>query len=124
MKTESGEWKAGAVLWDWLIYPYHFSLRCVILILMVTETQLSKAKNLLKNAGCTDIFLFGSQATGRAHSDSDVDLGVKGLPPRLFYRMHWQLEDALDMKVDLVDFDFQRDFFELLQSMGELRKIG
>ena len=106
------------------IYPYHFSLLCVILTFMVTETQLSTAKNLLKNAGCTDIFLFGSQATGRAHSDSDVDLGVKGLPPRLFYRMHWQLEDALNMKVDLVDFDFQRDFFELLQSVGELKKIG
>ena len=103
---------------------YHFFSDCDILIHMVTANQLLTATNLLKNAGCTDIFLFGSQATGRAHSDSDVDLGVKGLPPRLFYRMHWQLEDALDMKVDLVDFDFQRDFFELLQSMGELKKIG
>ena len=102
-----------------LFFPF-----CVILILMVTERQLSTATNLLKNAGCTDVFLFGSQATGRAHSGSDVDLGVKGLPPAMFYRMHWQLEDVFDMKVDLVDFDFQKDFFELLQRIGELKKIG
>ncbi|MBR7080673.1 MAG: nucleotidyltransferase domain-containing protein [Treponema sp.] len=91
---------------------------------MVTEAQLSKATTILKDAGCTDVFLFGSQATGRAHSGSDVDLGVKGLPPRLFYRMHWKLEDALKMPVDLVDFDFQKDFYELLQRVGELKKIG
>lgn len=86
--------------------------------------MLATAANLLKKAGCTEVFLFGSQATGRAHSGSDVDLGVKGLPPKLFFRMHWQLEDALNMKVDLVDFDFQKDFFELLQRIGELKKIG
>ena len=86
--------------------------------------MLSTATNLLKNAGCTEVFLFGSQATGRAHSGSDVDLGVKGLPPKLFFRIHWQLEEALKTKVDLVDFDFQKDFFELLQRIGELKKIG
>ena len=90
----------------------------------MTAQQLSTAANLLKNAGCTEIFLFGSQAMGHAHAGSDVDLGVKGLPPRLFYRMHWQLEEALDMPVDLVDFDFQKDFYELLQRLGELKKIG
>ncbi|MBR0031994.1 MAG: nucleotidyltransferase domain-containing protein [Treponema sp.] len=91
---------------------------------MVTKNQLSTVVNLLKNAGCTEVFLFGSQATGRAHADSDIDLGVKGLPPNLFYRMCWKLEDALDMPVDLVDFDFQTDFYELLQRIGELKKIG
>ena len=86
--------------------------------------KLKLASNILKKAGCTEVYLFGSQATGRANENSDVDLGVKGLPPRLFYRMHWQLEEALDMKVDLVDFDFQKDFYELLNRIGELKKIG
>ena len=86
--------------------------------------KLKLASDILKNAGCTEVYLFGSQATGRANENSDVDLGVKGLPPRLFYRMHWQLEEALDMKVDLVDFDFQKDFYELLNRIGELKKIG
>ena len=43
---------------------------------MVTAKQLLTATNILKNAGCTDVFLFGSQATGRAHAGSDVDLGI------------------------------------------------
>ena len=85
---------------------------------------LSKATDLLKNAGCTEVYLFGSQATGRAHAGSDVDLGVRGLPPKLFFRMHSDLEEALRMPVDLVDFDFQKDFFDLLNRIGELKKIG
>lgn len=95
-----------------------------VIILSMNAKLLSKATDILKNAGCAEVFLFGSQATGRAHDGSDVDLGVKGLPPRLFYRMHWQLEDALNMPVDLVDFDVQKDFFELLQRIGEVKKIG
>ena len=85
---------------------------------------LSKATDILKNAGCTEIYLFGSQATGHAHSNSDVDLGVKGLPPKLFFLTHSDLEEALHMPVDLVDFDYQNDFFDLLQRSGELKKIG
>lgn len=85
---------------------------------------LAKATNILKNAGCTEIYLFGSQATGKANPNSDVDLGVKGLPPRLFFRMHSDLEEVLKMPVDLVDFDYQIDFFNLLKKVGELKKIG
>ena len=86
--------------------------------------NLSKATDLLKKAGCTEIYLFGQQATGRANANSDIDLGVKGLPPRLFFRMHSNLEEALKMPVDLVDFDCQTDFFALLKRVGELKKIG
>ena len=80
---------------------------------------LSKATDILKNAGCTEVYLFGSQATGKAHSGSDVDFGV-----RLLFRMHSDLEEALRMPVDLLDFDSQVDFYNLLQRVGELRKIG
>ena len=93
-------------------------------IISVNAMILAKATNILKNAGCTEIYLFGSQATGKANDNSDVDLGVKGLPPKLFFRMHSDLEEALKMPVDLVDFDYQKDFFDLLQRVGELKKIG
>ena len=85
---------------------------------------LAKATDILKSAGCSEAYLFGSQATGKAHSLSDVDLGVRGLPPRLLFRMHSDLEEALKMPVDLVDFDSHADFYDLLQRVGELRKIG
>ena len=80
--------------------------------------------NILKDAGCISVYLFGSQVRGTANECSDIDLGVRGLPPSSFFRTHLRLENALGMKVDLVDFDYQRGFFELLQSVGELRQIG
>ena len=88
------------------------------------EEKLLIATNILKNAGCKEIFLFGSQAKGNATEFSDIDLGVKGLPLHSFFSIHFDLETALNMKVDLVDFDYQKDFFLLLQKHGELKKIG
>ncbi len=94
-----------------------------IILLMNTE-KLALATKILKNAGCTEVYLFGSQATGRANENSDVDLGVKGLPASVFFGIHYDLEQALRMRVDLVDFDFQKDFYNLLNDIGELKKIG
>lgn len=90
----------------------------------MTMAKLEPAIKLLKDAGCTEIYLFGSQATGKAHAGSDVDLGVKGLPPQLFFGIHYDLEQTLRMPVDLVDFDYQNDFYDLLNRVGELKKIG
>ena len=90
----------------------------------VIESKLLKASNILKNAGCTSVYLFGSQAKGNARSDSDIDLGVFGLVPSLFFKTHFLLENELDMKVDLVDFDHEKSFYEMLEKIGELKKIG
>ena len=90
----------------------------------MSVAKLDAAIKILKNAGCSEVYLFGSQATGRANENSDIDLGVRGLPPTAFFGIHFDLEQALRMPVDLVDFDLQKDFFELLQRVGELKQIG
>ena len=90
----------------------------------MNTAKLDIATKILKDAGCTEVYLFGSQATGRAHSGSDVDLGIRGLTAGSFFGLHYDLEQALKMRIDLVDFDHQKDFFELLQKAGELKKIG
>ena len=90
----------------------------------MTANKLATATKILKNAGCSEVYLFGSQATGRANKNSDVDLGIRGLSSNSFFALHYDLERALNMRVDLVDFDYQKDFFELLQRLGELKKIG
>ena len=82
------------------------------------------ATNVLKKAGCTEIYLFGSQTTGHTNPDSDIDLGVRGLAPAMFFQVHFDLEQKLAMPVDLVDFDRQSDFFSMLQELGEVQKIG
>ena len=45
------------------------------------------------------------------------------MPSSVFFEIHYDLEQALRMPVDLVDFDFQSDFFELLKRVGELKEL-
>jgi predicted nucleotidyltransferase len=75
------------------------------------QTEIRKAANLLKNEGCESVFLFGSMVTGKIHQDSDIDIGIMGLPPKKFFRVYASLDKELSNKVDLVDFDLHKDFY-------------
>jgi predicted nucleotidyltransferase len=35
---------------------------------------------VLKKEGCKSLYLFGSPVTGKNHDNSDIDIGIKGLP--------------------------------------------
>lgn len=39
------------------------------------QRNVRRAVEILKGAGCTDVFLFGSLTTGETRDDSDIDLG-------------------------------------------------
>jgi predicted nucleotidyltransferase len=88
------------------------------------QNDIELAVNYLKSEGCTAIYLFGSIVTGKTHGESDIDIGVKGLPPKKFIRTYSILNDKLINRIDLVDFDINNAFFELLDSLGEVKKIG
>ena len=86
--------------------------------------DIRKATALLKNEGCAAVFLFGSMVTGNVHKNSDIDIGIKGLQSKKFFRVYAELDRALSHQVDLVDFDDSGEFYELLDSLGEVVKIG
>jgi predicted nucleotidyltransferase len=86
--------------------------------------DIEKATNLLKNEGCQSIFLFGSLVTGKIHEDSDIDIGVKGLPKGKFFEVYSRLYFDIENKIDLVDFDANPDFYSMLNRIGEVVKIG
>jgi predicted nucleotidyltransferase len=88
------------------------------------QADIKKAAYLLKNEGCKDVFLFGSMFTGKIHQNSDIDIGIKGLPPKKFFRVNAYLDKELSNKIDLVDFDLRNDFYTLLDSLGEVVEIG
>jgi len=46
------------------------------------QQDIENATNLLKREGCQAIFLFGSMVTGKIRDNSDIDIGVKGLPKK------------------------------------------
>jgi predicted nucleotidyltransferase len=82
------------------------------------------AINFLKNEGCQSVYLFGSLVTGKIHQNSDIDIGIKGLPPEKFIRVYAKLDNNLSNAVDLVDFDENDKFYNLLDSLGEIVEIG
>jgi predicted nucleotidyltransferase len=88
------------------------------------QEDIKKAANLLKNEGCKAVFLFGSMVTGKIHQNSDIDIGIKGLHPKKFFRVYAFLDKELANKIDLVDFDLHKDFYVLLDSLGEVVEIG
>jgi predicted nucleotidyltransferase len=88
------------------------------------QQDIDAASDLLKSEGCKAIYLFGSLVTGRRHKYSDIDIGISGLPEGKFFKVYAKLDDRLTREVDLVDFDENKDFFALLDSLGEVVKIG
>ena len=88
------------------------------------QKDIEIAANLLKNEGCQSVYLFGSLVTGKIHQNSDIDIGIKGLPPEKFIRVYAKLDNSLSNVVDLVDFDENYKFYDLLTSLGEVMEIG
>ena len=88
------------------------------------QKDIDIAINFLRNEGCQSVYLFGSLVTGKIHQNSDIDIGIKGLPPERFIRVYAKLDNNLSNTVDLVDFDENDKFYNLLESLGEIVKIG
>ena len=88
------------------------------------KSDIEKATSLLKSEGCEAVYLFGSLVTGNIRDDSDIDIGISGLPPQKFFGVYARLDRELSNKVDLVDFDLNKDFYTLLDSLGEIAELG
>ena len=88
------------------------------------QEDIRKANFFLKNEGCKSVFLFGSLVTGNIHDSSDIDIGIKGLPPENFFRVYSKLYMNLNNEFNLVDFDYENDFFTLLEKQGEVVEVG
>jgi len=86
--------------------------------------DIEKAAFCLKEEGCTSIFLFGSLVTGEYTDSSDIDFGIKGLPPQKYIRTYSKLNNVIKNKFDLIDFDENNELYNLLSSIGEIVEIG
>ena len=87
------------------------------------ENVLKSAKSLLEK-GAKEVFLFGSFFKDSYTDTSDIDLGVKGFPPSGFFSAIVDLENITQRHIDLVDFDFDTDFFNHLVKTNAVIKIG
>jgi predicted nucleotidyltransferase len=88
------------------------------------QKDIEFAAKFLKLEGCHSVYLFGSLVTGKIHQHSDIDIGIKGLPPEKFFRVYASLNRNMSNNVDLIDFDENDKLYTLLHSLGEVVEIG
>jgi len=85
---------------------------------------IERAAAALKAYGATEVYLFGSAASGRLREGSDVDLAVSGLPPDRFFQAMGPAGEQLDRPLNLVDLDEDTPFTRYLKEEGELQRVG
>ncbi|OGG52760.1 MAG: hypothetical protein A3F84_10035 [Candidatus Handelsmanbacteria bacterium RIFCSPLOWO2_12_FULL_64_10] len=90
----------------------------------VFREDIDRAVRILKGEGCSEVFLFGSGAEGKAQDGSDLDLAVRGCPQGRFFHLLGRLLLELAHPVDLVNLDTQDAFAQYLQKEGALLRIG
>lgn len=88
------------------------------------KKQVEKAAALLKQAGCKEVYLFGSVAENKEHDGSDIDLAIRGCPPGKFFELLGKLMLELDCPVDLVNLDREDTFTRHLLSEGNLINVA
>jgi predicted nucleotidyltransferase len=88
------------------------------------ENDILRAVEILREAGCAQIFLFGSLSSKADREGSDIDLAVRGCPRGQFFHLLGRLLLELDHPVDLVNLDSTDDFATYLEEEGELLQVG
>ena len=89
------------------------------------QEDIKKATQILKENGAKEVFIFGSIANGKFNENSDIDIAVKGLDEKDFYRVASILMFELENEFDLIDLDDKENSFsQMLLKVGGLLKIG
>ena len=89
------------------------------------QKDIKKATKILKENGAKEVFIFGSIANGKFNKNSDIDIAVKGLDEKIFYKVASILLFELDNKFDLIDLDDRNNrFSQMILNTGGLLKVG
>lgn len=89
------------------------------------QEDIKKAIKILKENGAKEVFIFGSIANGRFNKNSDIDIAVKGLNEKKFYKVASILMFELENEFDLIDLDDKENrFSQMLLKVGGLLKVG
>ncbi|MCK4729852.1 MAG: hypothetical protein KAT28_00890 [Candidatus Aenigmarchaeota archaeon] len=66
----------------------------------------------------SSLYLFGSSIE-KNKKYNDIDIGIKGIKPKLFFKFYAELIKNLPKNVDLVDISKKSKFNELVEKEGE-----
>ena len=80
---------------------------------MISSKDKREIIRLAKKYKISSVHLFGSSLSSPiAH---DIDLGVKGIKPRLFFELYGELLMRLSKPIDLVDLSVKSRFNSLIE---------
>lgn len=84
---------------------------------MITEEDKAVIMQCAKKYNVSSVVVFGSSLNDNAEAH-DIDLGVKGLDPRKFFKFYAELFKQLSKPVDLVDLSRKTLFNDLVEESG------
>lgn len=84
---------------------------------MLTKYDKNVILRCAKKYRASSIFLFGSSIE-KGSKSNDIDLGVRGLQPQLFFRFYAELIKKLSKPIDLVDLSKPTLFNKLIEEEG------
>lgn len=84
---------------------------------MITEKEKEVILQCAKKYNVSSIILFGSSIR-KDKEANDIDIGVKGIEPRLFFKFYTELFKHLPKPVDLVDLSKKSLFNDLVEENG------
>jgi len=87
------------------------------------QSDIDKAVEILKSAGCMECYIFGSIPEGRADENSDIDIAISGLPPSKFFYVYGQLALQIRRAIDLVDLDDGSRFSKKLHQREAMIRV-
>ena len=83
---------------------------------MISHIDKEKILELAKKYEVSQVVLFGSAAI--RDDFRDIDLGVVGLKPELFFQFYGEAIMQLSKPIDLIDMDKNSSFVDLVRKDG------
>lgn len=83
---------------------------------MISEKDKVTILKYAKSYNLTEVILFGSSI--KREDANDIDIGIKGIESRLFFKFYAELFKYLSKPVDLIDLSKKSLFNDLVEETG------
>jgi predicted nucleotidyltransferase len=84
---------------------------------MITDRDKSIILECAKKYNISSVILFGSSIK-KEQEYHDIDIGIKGIKPQLFFKFYAELFKYLSKPVDLIDLSKKSLFNQLVEKTG------
>ena len=88
------------------------------------KMQILDVIDILKQEGCTEIYVFGSIAEDRFTANSDIDIAVDNLSKDRFFKVYGELLGVVSQNIDFVVLNYDNSFTRILKEHGTFKRVA